>query len=173
MPAMRVALLTLVAAVAFGNASAAAEPRQAGQLTGRVVSVHDGDTITVLVDGRQVKVRLQGIDAPELGQAYGQAAKRRLSDLAFGQAAEIEGGGRDRWGRTLGTVTVSGKPVAEAMVRDGLAWHYVRFSDDRELAAAEQAARAARRGLWSDAAPVPPWEWRAAEKDRKGQPAGR
>jgi micrococcal nuclease len=168
---MRVALLTLVAAVAFSNASAAAEPRQAGRLTGRVVSVHDGDTLTVLVDGRQVKVRLQGIDAPELGQAYGQAAKRRLSDLAFGQAAEIEGGGRDRWGRTLGTVTVNGKRLAETMISDGLAWHYRRYSDDEQLAAAERAAKAARRGLWSDAAPVPPWEWRAAEKARKTAPA--
>ena len=170
---MRIALITLGTAIAIGVAGAAAEPRQAERLTGKVVSVHDGDTLTVLVDGRQVKVRLQGIDSPELGQAYGQAAKRRLSDLAFGQAAEIEVSGKDRWSRTLGTVSVNGERLAETMISDGLAWHYRRYSDDEQLAAAERAAKAARRGLWSDKAPVPPWEWRAAEKDRKGQPAGR
>jgi endonuclease YncB( thermonuclease family) len=140
------------------------------RLTGKVVSVHDGDTITVLVNRRQVKVRLSGIDAPELGQGFGQAAKRHLSDLVFGKVVEVGSAGLDRWGRTLGTVKVDGKPVAEAMVASGYAWHYVAYSDDKQLAAAEAAARAARNGLWSDSAPEPPWEWRKHEKARK-QPA--
>ena len=149
-------------------------------IAGRVVGVHDGDTITALADGnRQVKVRLMGIDAPELGQPFGQAAKRALSGMVFGKTVEIEAGKKDRWGRTLGAVNVAGKPVAEAMVAEGLAWHYTRYSDDEHLADAERAARAARRGLWADGKAVPPWEWRASEKSaRKSRtrlisPAGR
>jgi micrococcal nuclease len=164
---MRVALITLVAAIAVGFAGVAAEPRQAERLAGRVVSVHDGDTLTVLVDRRQVKVRLQGVDAPELGQAYGQAAKRRLSDLAFGRDIEIAISGTDRYGRTLGDFEVGGRSAAELMLGDGLAWHYKRYSDADELAAAEAAARAARRGLWAGQGPVPPWEWRRHEKAGK------
>jgi micrococcal nuclease len=140
---------------------------QADAQTCRVVSVHDGDTITALADGnRQVKVRLTGIDAPELGQPFGRAAKRHLSGMVFGKTIEIEAGKKDRWGRTLGAVKVDGKPVAEAMVAEGLAWHYTRYSDDQRLAAAEREARVARRGLWQDPQPVPPWEWRATEKRR-------
>ena len=155
-------------------AAASAMPAEAETFTARVVSVHDGDTITALADGnRQVKVRLTGIDAPELGQPFGQAAKRHLSGLAFGKTVEIEAGGKDRWRRTLGTVKADGKPVAEAMVSEGLAWHYARYSDDQRLAKAERDAREARRGLWQDPQPVPPWEWRKHEHERKASPAGR
>ena len=141
--------------------------------TARVVSVHDGDTITAITDGnRQVKVRLKGLDAPELGQPFGQAAKRHLSGLAFGKTVEIEAGGKDRWGRTLGTVKVGGKPAAEAMVSEGLAWHYARYGDDQRFAKTEKEARQAAADYGKTRVPVPPWEWRATAKDRKPQPAG-
>jgi micrococcal nuclease len=96
--------------------------------------------------------------------------------MVFGKTIEIEGGEKDRWGRTLGSVKVDGKPVAEAMVADGLAWHYVRYDKDARLAAAEREARVAGKGLWADKAPVPPWEWRADKRGSKAarrQPAGR
>jgi micrococcal nuclease len=148
--------------------SASALAADADTFTARVVSVHDGDTITALADGnRQVKVRLAGIDAPELGQPFGQAAKRHLSGLTFGKTVEIEADEKDRWGRTLGSVKVDGKPAAEAMVSEGLAWHYTRFNDDQRLAKAEKEARRARRGLWQDPQPVPPWEWRKNGRERK------
>jgi hypothetical protein len=94
------------------------------------------------------------------------------SCIRLWQTVQLEAGKKDRWGRTLGAVNVDGKPVAEAMVAS-LAWHYTRYSDNQRLAAAEREARQGRRGLWADPKPVPPWEWRATAKERKGQPAGR
>lgn len=162
-------LLVLVVAPALAAA--------ADTLSGMVVSVADGDTLTVL-DGSnsQIKVRLNGIDAPERGQPFGTKARDRLAELTAGKTVAVNGSKRDRYGRTLGRVEVEGQDVNRQMVLDGMAWHYKQYSDDQRLADAEAAARAAKRGLWADAAPVPPWEWRASERDRKAakrQPVGR
>ena len=151
-------------------AAVAAEP---ATLTGKVVSVHDGDTLRVLdAAGTQHKVRLQGIDSPETRQAFGTKARNRLADLTLGKAVTVRVHGRDRYGRTLGTVEADGQDANRQMVADGMAWHFVEYSNDAGLAQAERDARAAGRGLWADKAPVAPWEWRAGEKGRKGQPAG-
>ena len=160
-------VITLVAVLA-ATPVAAAEP-----ITGKVVTVHDGDTLTVLDAANvQHKVRLQGIDAPERGQPFGNVARDRLAALTMGKAVTVHDDGRDKWGRTLGRIEVEGQDVNRQMVVEGLAWHYVRYSKSKELAAAEIAARAWKRGLWADAKPVPPWEWRATERDRK-VPTGR
>jgi endonuclease YncB( thermonuclease family) len=141
----------------------AAEP-----ITGKVVSVTDGDTVRVLDAANvQHKVRLDGIDAPERGQPFGTVARDRLAALVMGKAVKVHDDGRDKWGRTLGRIEAEGQDVNHRMVADGMAWHYVAFNNDARLAAAERAARAAGRGLWADKAPVPPWEWRATAKDRK------
>ena len=128
----------------------------------QVVGVTDGDTLTAIVDGRQIKVRLNGIDAPEKKQAFGDASKRALSNLVFGKRVSIVDLGKDRYGRTIGEVfTPDGQQVEVAMVRLGMAWHYVKYAPrDTDLAGAELVARKERRGLWSDAAAVPPWEFR-------------
>lgn len=158
----------VMAAVMLAAIPAAAEP-----LTGKVVSVHDGDTVRVLDAANvQHKVRLDGIDAPERGQPFGTVARDRLAALVMGKAVKVHDDGRDKWGRTLGRMEVEGQDVNRQMVEDGMAWHYVKFNNDARLAAAERAARAAKRGLWADKAPVPPWEWRATAKDRRRQPAG-
>ena len=91
----------------------------------------------------------------------------------MGKTVAVQSAGRDKYGRTLGQVEIEGVNVGHRLVADGLAWHYSRFSDDARLAAAEREARAARRGLWGDHEPVPPWEWRATARDRKAVPAGR
>lgn len=142
-------------------------------LEGKVVGVADGDTLTVLDSGnRQTRVRLQGIDAPESAQAFGQVSKRNLSDLAFGRQVVVEYGKTDRYGRTLGKVLVAGRDVNLEQVRAGLAWHYKYYReeqspDDRRLyAAEEEAARSARRGLWVDPHPVPPWDFRRGKRER-------
>jgi endonuclease YncB( thermonuclease family) len=154
-------VITLVAVLA-ATPVAAAEP-----ITGKVVTVHDGDTLTVLDAANvQHKVRLQGIDAPERGQPFGNVARDRLAALTMGMAVTVHDDGRDKWGRTLGRIEVEGQDVNQQMVVEGLAWHYVQFNNDPRLAAAEQKARDARRGLWADAKPVPPWEWRKSEKQR-------
>ncbi|MFM8893699.1 MAG: thermonuclease family protein [Planctomycetia bacterium] len=140
----------------------------------RIVNVHDGDTVTALDEANtQHRIRLEGIDAPELGQPFGRVARDRLADLAKGKTATIHGHGQDRYGRLLASVEIEREDMGRQLVAEGLAWHYARFSKDASLAAAERDARAAGKGLWGDREPVPPWEWRASERDRKRQPATR
>lgn len=134
---------------------------------GRVVRVADGDTITVLDQGHtQHKVRLAGIDAPEKKQPFGQASRRHLAILVADRTVTIETTKRDRYRREVGKVLVDGRDVNLGQVEAGLAWHYKQYAHEQSVAdrqayaAAEEAARQARRGLWSDVYPVPPWEYR-------------
>ncbi len=127
----------------------------------RVVAVHDGDTVTVLENKRTLRVRLTDIDAPELGQPYGKRAKGSLSGLCFSKPAELEIRGRDRYGRLLARLKCAGVDANAEQVRRGLAWVYTRYARaDSPLHAVQLEAQAARRGLWADPAPTPPWEWR-------------
>jgi micrococcal nuclease len=114
--------------------------------TGKVVGVSDGDTITVLRGHETVKIRLEGIDCPESGQDFGRRAKRFTSDLVFGK------------------VTKSGGDVSLELVRAGLAWYFKRYSDDEQLAQAEEDARAEKQGLWQQPNATPPWEWRRTRR---------
>lgn len=132
--------------------------------SGKVVGVSDGDTITVLKDREQVKVRLVEIDAPEKGQAYGNRSKQTLSELVLGKQVEIRERGTDRYGRTLGRIYQSGLDVNAEMVRRGMAWVYVKYAKDQGLYQIQAEAREQRRELWADKEPVPPWEWRRARK---------
>jgi len=134
------------------------------ELVGKVVGVHDGDTLTLLVDRQQYKVRLDGIDAPELGQDFGMRAKQALSKAVFGKTVKVETHGQDKYGRTLGEVLVDGQSANRRLVCDGMAWHYVKYSTSKELADAEKSARQSKAGLWADPAAVPPWEYRAKKK---------
>jgi len=144
---------------------------EAATLSGRVVGVHDGDTITVLDANRtQYKIRLAGIDAPESKQAFGNRSKQNLSDLVFGKDVAVEWDKRDRYQRVVGVVLVDGHDVNLEQVRAGMAWWYRQYAkeqipDDRRLyELAENEARAAKRGLWADANPMPPWEWRRSQR---------
>lgn len=158
---MRRAVLALVLATA-------AIAAQAGELRGRVVAVADGDTLTVLDSGqRQHRVRLAEIDAPEKRQAFGERSKQSLSALCFGQQAVIEDQGRDRYGRVIGRVGCAGIDANAEQVRRGMAWVFDRYAADRSLYALQDEAREARRGLWRDSAPVPPWEYRRAAAARR------
>ena len=137
----------------------------AAERHGRVVAVTDGDTLTLAVDGNEpIHIRLAGIDAPEHDQPFGQRGKQSLAELAFGKTASVAVSKIDDYGRGIGVVTVAGVDVAAEQVRRGLAWVYRHYSDDRRLLALEAEARAARRGLWADANPIPPWEWRHGGK---------
>jgi len=148
-------------------------------LEGKVVGVADGDTITVLGAGnRQTRVRLQGIDAPESRQAFGQVSKRNLSDLIFGRQVVVEYEKTDRYGRTLGKVLAGGRDVNVEQIRAGLAWHYKHYQDEqtpddrRIYADAEAEARLAKHGLWADPDPIPPWDFRRGKRGRaeEGEP---
>jgi endonuclease YncB( thermonuclease family) len=134
---------------------------------GRVVAVEDGDTIVVLDDANGMyKIRLQGIDAPEGGQAFGDRSGQSLSEMVSGKQVEIEWSKRDRYRRLVGKVLSDGSDICLQQIRAGMAWHYKHYQneqsvEDRELYAnAENEARTERLGLWSDEKPVPPWRFR-------------
>lgn len=136
-------------------------------ITGNVVGVADGDTITVLDAGKvQHKIRLTGIDAPEKKQPFGNRSKQNLSGMIFDKTVTVETIKRDRYGRELGKVLAGGKDINLEQIRAGMAWHYKAYArtqsgtDRQAYADAENAAKAAKRGLWHDDEPAPPWEWR-------------
>lgn len=160
-------ILTLVTALLV------AHPAISDTLQGRVVGVSDGDTVTVLdASNTQWKIRLMGIDAPEKKQAFGNRSKQQLSDLVFNEQVEIEYSKKDRYGRTVGKITVEGIDANLEQVKAGMAWHYKKYQGeqsktDRALyAEAEEAARREKQGLWIDADPEPPWEWRHQQKKK-------
>lgn len=129
-------------------------------LTGRVVGVHDGDTLTLLTaEKKRVSVRLADIDAPELRQPFGRAAKRELSDRCFDRTATVEARTVDRYGRTVGVVSCEGNDASRLMVERGLAWAYRRYLKRPELVALEEEARDAGVGVWAVDAQAP-WEYR-------------
>jgi endonuclease YncB( thermonuclease family) len=124
---------------------------------GLCTAVADGDTITVMRDGEAVKVRLEGIDAPERGRPFSRKARSTLASYVLKQEVTVRVKELDRYGRTVGRVFVHGTDTSLAMVEAGLAWHFVRYSDEAALAAAERAARARGKNLWSQPDPEPPW----------------
>ncbi|TYO96773.1 endonuclease YncB(thermonuclease family) [Geothermobacter ehrlichii] len=136
--------------------------------TGKVIKVSDGDTIQVLDSGQAVKVRLAEIDCPETshgpkkpGQPFGQAAKKFVLDLVGGKTVLVDVVTKDRYGRIVGKVFLDdGTTLNSRLVQAGLAWAYRRYANDPALFKLEAEARAAKRGLWSDPHPIPPWEWR-------------
>ena len=154
-----------------------------------VVGVADGDTVTVLdADKSQHKVRVAGIDAPEKAQPFGQRAKQRMSTLVFGKEVRLEGDKRDRYGRTVAKVWVSPPDCQRcpktldaglAVLTSGLAWHYKKYQneqspEDRErYAFSEDEARSKHAGLWAEANPAPPWEWRKSRRSGGEQNSNR
>lgn len=134
-------------------------------ITGKVISVADGDTITILVDKIKHRIRLAEIDAPELkGQPYGKASKAHLSALVHNKLVLVEYTKKDRYGRLIGTVTSQKVNVNEAMVKAGLAWHYKFYSKSKILSTMEKKAKADKAGLWKQNKPVAPWTFRRAKK---------
>lgn len=169
-------LRTAVALVLLSLANSAS----AEVLRGEVVSIQDGDTVTVLDDAKvQHKIRLQGIDAPERRQAFSRRSTENLSRLVFRKRVEVHWEKRDRWGRLIGKLMVAPEGCADcgatvdtglAQVESGLAWWYRHFAreqtpeDRAAYEAAETKARKNKRGLWTDPDPTPPWEFRRSKK---------
>jgi len=135
--------------------------------SGVVVGVSDGDTITVMHDGKGVKVRLAELDTPEKAQPYGQAAKKFTSDMCFGKTVTVKPIEIDRYKRVVGHVTLQdGRNLTAEIIKAGFGWQYIKYSNDKTLSALERSAKEQRRGLWQEPNPTPPWEWR-----RGGTPA--
>lgn len=129
-----------------------------------VVAITDGDTLTARCGDpgahEQVKVRLAEIDAPEKAQPFGNRSRQHLAELCFQQQATIKPMTRDRYGRTVARVECQGQDANLQQVRAGMAWAYTKYLTDQAISREQDAARAARLGLWGDPAPVPPWDWR-------------
>lgn len=127
----------------------------------RVTGVADGDTLTA-VDGerRAIRIRLHGIDAPELRQASGRRSRAALAALVSGRTVRVAAIETDRYERLVADLYVGTNWINAALVADGWAWHYRHHSADGRLAAAERRARDRSLGLWRDRAPTPPWQWR-------------
>ncbi|MBP8304029.1 MAG: thermonuclease family protein [Phycisphaerae bacterium] len=136
-------------------------PQAGPEFSGPVVHVADGDTIEVLHSGRPERIRLNAVDCPEQGQAFGTAARQFTSSLVSGQDVTVRSSGQDQYGRTIGDVLLpDGRSLNQELVRAGMAWWYRAYSNDRVLGDLESEARSERRGLWSDPHPTPPSQWR-------------
>lgn len=163
--------MLLFAAMMFFAATSFADTLQ-----GRVVGVSDGDTVTVLDSSNtQFKIRLMGIDAPEKKQAFGNKSKTSLSDWIFNKQVTVEYRKKDRYGRIVGKIVVAGVDANFEQIKAGMAWHYKKYQseqsvDDRLIyAQAEEGARAQKLGLWFDADPTPPWEFRKETRDKSAR----
>lgn len=136
--------------------------------TAKVVRITDGDTVGVLMDGKEVKVRLAHIDAPEKGQPFGNASKKALSDLCFGQMVLVDSTDTDRYDRLVAVLFDStGKNLNKEMVRLGMAWHFRRYSREYSYSKIETTAKKNKTGLWQDPNPVSPWKWRRLPKEKR------
>jgi endonuclease YncB( thermonuclease family) len=134
---------------------------------GKVVGVMDGNTIKVLKYGKQVKIRLAAIDCPEKGQPWSKRAKQFTSLLVLNKTVVVELVDEDPYGSIVAWVFFEEINISKALLRAGLAWHYRQYSSDSLLTALEMEARVAKKGLWSEPYPVPPWVWRKMKKADK------
>jgi endonuclease YncB( thermonuclease family) len=136
-----------------------------GSFRAKVIGVNSGDSIVVLLDDNtQLRVRLEGIDCPELQQEYGDSAKQATVALCFKKNVRIEKVGEDMYGRTLAFVYVDDLCINKELLRLGLAWHYADFNNDSTLAQLELEARKNKAGLWKQSNPMAPWEFRRKKK---------
>lgn len=138
-------------------------------IEGKVIGIIDGDTFDLLNDSNKTyRIRMEGIDAPEKGMPFYQVAKKHLGSLCFGQRVAMRITQSESGNRKIGFTYISaGTELSHEMIRAGLAWHFVKYNADQDLAALEQEARKERRGLWKDPNPLPPWEIRKIR--RSGQ----
>lgn len=159
---LKIFLLLCCSALSGSMDSAIQRP----DLTGKVISIMDGDTFKLLTSGKQqVKIRLNGIDAPEKGQDFSQSSKEFLAKLVAGALVRVVDKGKDKYGRTIGDVyTEKGLLVNLELVKAGMAWQFLKYSHDPKLAEAEQQARYNKTGLWQQPAPIAPWDYRKRKR---------
>ncbi|MFM8823867.1 MAG: thermonuclease family protein [Limnohabitans sp.] len=143
----------------------------AATLQGKVIGVADGDTVTLLdAQKNQHKIRLQGIDAPEKAQAFGNKSKQSLHKMVHGKEVFVDVQKKDKYGRSVGKILVNQTDACLEQIKRGMAWHYKQYAneqspEDRDVyAQAESTARAQSLGLWKDKSPTPPWAFRKQNK---------
>lgn len=143
----------------------------AATLQGKVIGVADGDTVTLFdAQKNQHKIRLQGIDAPEKAQAFGNKSKQSLHEMVHGKEVFVDVQKKDKYGRSVGKILVNQTDACLEQIKRGMAWHYKQYAneqspEDRDVyAQAESTARAQSLGLWKDKSPTPPWAFRKQNK---------
>jgi endonuclease YncB( thermonuclease family) len=168
----------LIVALAGCVAVAAVSAAERVTLAGKVVAISDGDTLTLLDASKvQHRIRLDGIDAPEAKQAFGNRSRQSLGELAHEREAVAECSKIDKYKRPVCVVRVNGLDMGLEQIKRGMAWHFRRYAHEQTpenraaYATAEAEARAEKRGLWRDARPVPPWEWRSVRAANKENPS--
>ena len=141
----------------------------ADTLIGKVVSIADGDTVTIVKNNQQTKIRLAEIDTPEKNQPYGKKAKNALSNLIFNKEVEVEIVTIDRYGRTVGKIILGNLNINKEMVKAGHAWVYVKYAKDKKLFELEKSAKENQLGLWAlpEGERIPPWQWRKNKRKSK------
>ncbi len=139
-------------------------------IKGKVVSVADGDTMTILTDSEErIKVRLYGIDAPEKGQDFSNKARTYLNDLCYGKTVKVEKKDIDQYDRTLGIVYLDELNLNQEMVKEGLAWYYNHYVEDPVLEGLEKTARQQKLNIWSLKNPTPPYEYRKKQRTERSK----
>jgi endonuclease YncB( thermonuclease family) len=131
----------------------------------RVVTIHEGDRLTIRHDGRNETIYIKDIDCPELKQAYGKQAKHAISAYVGSRDVMVRALKRGRNG--LGTAEIllqDGRNVGHELLKEGLAWARPERGQDQSLEDMEQLAKAERKGLWSDPNPIAPWKWKPTSK---------
>lgn len=138
-------------------------------LTGKVVAITDGDTFKLLTqDSILHRIRIANIDCPERKQPYSKKAKQFTSDAVFGKFINVDVIKTDRYGRLIGIVIYTDSLILNhELVKNGLAWHYVKYSNDKQLDSLENFAKINKVGLWCENDAIAPWEWRSNKKKLK------
>lgn len=142
-------------------------------VSGRIVGITDGDTVQLMTSTRELlKIRLSGIDAPEKSQPFGEKSKQALSSCCFNKDAVVESYKEDRYGRVVGKVLIDGADCNLIQIELGMAWHYKKYENEQELqdrskySHAEYLAKKGRTGLWVEANPTEPWDWRKLQRNK-------
>lgn len=128
----------------------------------KVIGIKDGDTFVLLIDGKEQTIRLAHIDCPEKKQPFGNKAKQFASDICFGKYVIVINNHKfDRNKRLIAELILSdGRNINKEILRNGLAWHFKKYSDSNEYAVLEMQARSNKLGVWSEPNPIAPWDWR-------------
>ena len=134
-------------------------------LTGKVIRVADGDTVTILLkDKTEQRIRFQAIDAPEHAQDFGSASRKFLNDLVYGKTILVKVDKIDKHNRVVGRVYLDDTDVELESLKAGMSWHYSFFNQEKALAEAQAEAQKAKRGLWSQKNPINPQDWRRGKR---------
>ncbi len=137
-------------------------------ITGKVIHIIDGDTYDILTEDKQtIRIRMEGIDAPERGMAFYRVSKNYLGELCMGKILKIVQTDTDQYNRLVAwSYLPDGRELGHEMIKAGMAWHFKKYNSDKDLAKLEYEARSAKCGLWQDAYPIAPWEHRKQQRGK-------